>query len=414
MKILIITRYFFPQNLIAAFRLNAFAKYFSLAGHDVTVLTDGERDETTQWNGCEVHYVKDPVMTDSYLKECIIQKKKWRLKRIFIYLQHRFFYEARYLWKTKALKRARKLCSNNNYDVILSSFGDLSAHMITLSLRRHGHNFYWVADMRDEMSKNPLLSPSNVRRMEYRERMILNEADVVVSVSAPLIDGFKSMCRHDRFLEVRNGYDYDEIHDINFQPQFTMAYVGNFYGQCFPDKWFRACSELLDERLLPADFNIKIIGGDLTHSRIMAFVPENMTSNITIIDELPHDEAIKVSATGTDVLVLMHPSGRKGVYSGKFFDYLATNKPILALYDCNDVAAALIAETNSGFVVDESDNDGIKRLILKCYGMWQRHEVLPRNWDKIRQYTRRNQTHILLDHITRHVGATKDSSISAK
>ena len=193
-----------------------------------------------------------------------------------------------------------------------------------------------------------------------------------------------------------------------------MAYVGNFYGQCFPDKWFRACSELLDERLLPADFNIKIIGGDLTHSRIMAFVPENMTSNITIIDELPHDEAIKVSATGTDVLVMMHPSGRKGVYSGKLFDYLATNKPILALYDCNDVAAALIAETNSGFVVDESDNDGIKRLILKCYGMWQRHEVLPRNWDKIRQYTRRNQTHILLDHITRHVGATKDSSISAK
>ena len=394
MKILIITRYFFPQNLIAAFRLNAFAKYFSLAGHDVTVLTDGERDETTQWNGCEVHYVKDPVMTDSYLKECIIQKKKWRLKRIFIYLQHRFFYEARYLWKTKALKRARKLCSNNNYDVILSSFGDLSAHMITLSLRRHGHNFYWVADMRDEMSQLTL-SPRYVqRRIVPYERRILRSADLVTTVSDPIIEGFRSICGHDRFLRVMNGYEFDEVHDASFQPRFTMAFVGHFYWAITPDHWFRAVSELLHEGALRAEeCRIELIGD---HRNVR--IPEHLTSVVHVAGEVPHDEAF-ARMLRADTLVLIHPTGRKGVYTGKIFDYLPTNKPILALCDPRDVAAELLRETGAGFAVDNDDIAGIKAQILRCYSIWRNREVLPRDWDRIRQYTRRNQTRILIDRL---------------
>ena len=43
MKVLIISNDFYPVNKIGALRINAFAKYFHLAGHSVTVLAEGEK-----------------------------------------------------------------------------------------------------------------------------------------------------------------------------------------------------------------------------------------------------------------------------------------------------------------------------------------------------------------------------------
>ena len=61
-----------------------------------------------------------------------------------------------------------------------------------------------------------------------------------------------------------------------------------------------------------------------------------------------------------DTLVVIHSTGRKGVYTGKLFDYLATNKPILALCDPEDVVGRLLNETKAGFTVDNADIEGIK------------------------------------------------------
>ena len=61
---------------------------------------------------------------------------------------------------------------------------------------------------------------------------------------------------------------------------------------------------------------------------------------------MPHDEALAILRQ-LDVLVMIHPTGRRGVYTGKVFDYLASNKPILALFDPRDVVADLLAETRA-------------------------------------------------------------------
>lgn len=116
------------------------------------------------------------------------------------------------------------------------------------------------------------------------------------------------------------------------------------------------------------------------------------------IRQVDHDEAIRKSLE-TDTLVVVHPKGRKGVYTGKLFDYLATNKPILAICDPDDVIADLLEETRAGFTADETDNEEVKRMILRCYSIWKNKEVLPRDWDKIRQYSRKNQVGRLLEYL---------------
>ncbi|KIO43317.1 MULTISPECIES: glycosyltransferase [Sanguibacteroides] len=396
MNILIISNYFFPNNRIASFRINAFAKYFHEVGYEVTVVTEGCCDYTTFWEGCEIHYLKDPVISEQQLHQYLQSRRKWVPRRIVRALEYRLTLDDKRLWRIRAQKRVKTLFDSRKFDVVLTTYGMLSPHMIALAMRRKGYQFYWVADMRDEMSK--IKWPKDrwkiSRRLAGPERRILNNADLVLSVSKPILDDFRAMTIHDRFLEIRNGYDYEEVHETNFQNHFTMGYIGHFYGQITPDNWFKAYSELICEGRLPADSKIKIVGNYMKLN-----IPDSIKSNVEELDAVIHDEAIRISVYETDVLVMVHPKGRKGVYSGKLLDYLATNKPIIAMYDPTDVVGALMEETKAGFVVDESDIKGIKEVIMKCYRIWQNREVLPRNWDNIRQYSRRYQTRLLIDYL---------------
>ena len=393
MNILIVCNYFYPNNGIASFRLNAFAKYFQQAGHSVSVVTEGGRDQTTLWHGCEIHYVKDPVISLSKTDSLLQRRKKWTPRRILTALQSRLLLDYKWLWQFRAYRKAHELTSSRRFDVVLSSYGNLSSHRIAYQLHKKTR-IYWIADMRDEMSKWPWLSSINKRRLLSYERKILKEADLVLSVSAPLVEDFKQTGGGiDKVIEITNGYDYEEIHSVSFQPVYTMAFTGHFYNSITPDKWFRAFSELIAEGAVPADSRILIIGNNIPLS-----VPENMKSNVFQLRQVNHDEVIRKTQEA-DTLVVVHPKGRKGVYTGKLFDYLGTNKPILAICAPDDVIGSLLEETHSGFTADESDNEDVKRMILRCYSLWKNKEVLPRDWDKIRQYTRKNQVKKLLEYL---------------
>ena len=275
MNILIVCNHFYPHNRIAAFRLNAFARYFREAGHSVTVITEGDRDETVMWNGCEVHYVKDPVITSSKQESLLQRRKKWAFRRILSALQFRLFLDYKRIWQFKASKKARKLAKSRRFDVVLSSYGHLSSHRIAYRLHRKTP-FYWIADMRDEMSKWPWLLPINSRRLLFYERRILKDADLILSVSAPLVEDFKQIGGGiDKVIEITNGYDYEEVHDVSFQPVYTMAFIGHFYNSITPDKWFGAFSELVAEGALPSDSRILIIGNTSPLA-----VPENIRQNV--------------------------------------------------------------------------------------------------------------------------------------
>ena len=396
MNILIVSNFFIPNNCIASFRIEAFAKYFREAGHSVTVVTEGDRDESVVWNGCRVYYVEDRVLSESKLKSLRLRRKKWTVRHVVYALQERLTLDPKFLWRFRAYRKVEELIGNERFDILLSSYGHLSPHMIAYRLRREMPELYWIADMRDEMSKN-LFFPSwgMARRIRPYERKILRMADLVLSVSEPLVRDFRRLGGHDRVLEITNGYDYEEVHDVSFQPVYTMAFIGRFYGAIDPCHWFEAFSGLVAAGDIPPDSRIDIIGNFKKLS-----IPENIRANVFQTAEVDHAEAIR-RALEADTLVLVHPKGRQGVYTGKVFDYLATNKPILALCDSNDVIAKLLEETGAGFVADEADVEAIKKMVLRCYSIWKKQEVLPRNWDRIRHYTRKKQVQNLLDYLSR-------------
>ncbi len=184
MKILVIADCFWPRNAISSFRINAFARYLRQAGHSVTVITLGDREEVATWEGCEVHYLENvPVFLND--------RFRWYrglVRRGINMILSRATMDYLFFWRRRALREARKLFDSMGFDVVLSSYMPLSPHLVAMQLRRDGYKFRWIADMRDEMSRLPFYSALYVWRLKPYERRILDEAELVLSVSEPIIN----------------------------------------------------------------------------------------------------------------------------------------------------------------------------------------------------------------------------------
>ena len=98
------------------------------------------------------------------------------------------------------------------------------------------------------------------------------------------------------------------------------------------------------------------------------------------------------------MLLIQNPSPEnKGAYSAKLFEYLAANRPILAITSPSNVAADLIRQTQSGIVVSH-DPAEIKTVLLDYYRAWQagnmRHSP---DWEIIHRFSRPELTVQLAD-----------------
>lgn len=394
MKILIISNFFYPQIRIASFRIEAFAKYFHNAGFEVIVITEGDSDTVDIWNGCQVHYVKNPAKLTKIVFNDQDSVLIHNIKALINTFYNQIFLDKRRAWRLKVLKMLKIIVNNENIDIVLSSYGYLSPHLLSLKLKSYYPSCKWIADMRDEMSANPFLPSWISFRLKRIERKILDNADLVLSVSKPILQTFSKNCiKPTSFLEIKNGYDFQEYKKVDFQDEFTLSYVGSFYGAIRPDNLMKALSELKQSRRISSNFKFKIVGNSKPID-----ISTDLRDNIEQYPRIPHDQAIE-KMKEADVLLIIYPKGRKGVYTGKLFDYLAINRIILAIVDPKDVIAEILKETNAGYAVDIDDLQGIENMIEKCYTLWKERKTIQRNWENVQKYSREKQVGILLDYI---------------
>jgi hypothetical protein len=91
------------------------------------------------------------------------------------------------------------------------------------------------------------------------------------------------------------------------------------------------------------------------------------------------------------LLVIPKVTNNRGILTGKFFEYLASGKPILAIGPCDGDLAAIIKSTGCGSIYDYGDWEGISRFIA-LHTASSRH-AMPS--EKAMAYSRRNLTNQL-------------------
>ena len=97
----------------------------------------------------------------------------------------------------------------------------------------------------------------------------------------------------------------------------------------------------------------------------------------------------------SDAMLLIEGGGpgSEAFYTGKIFEYIQTNNPILAAIPENGAAAMLIRNTRTGIVCDWADVEAIEKGFLEMYESWEKGEcIIDPNFEEIARYDRKALT----------------------
>lgn len=386
-KILIISIYYPPIQSIASNRIESFSKYLNKSKYNVYVHTLGNNNSIDIINDTTINRVKNNILFKPFIFQKRTNKIVHYTKVVYNKLVKLLFSNEYRGWIKNSLDTLPDFIKDNKIDLILSTYAPTAPHLVALELKKQFPKIIWITDMRDELSQGLNLSSGQLKRYRQLERDIFNNADALISVSKPIVEEFKLMCPNKRiiFKEIRNGYDFSLKSIIMNNKVFTITYLGNFYGDINPISFLTSLSNLINKNIHK---NIKVqFVGVKTHFNI----PNNLKKIIEIIPTVSHEKAIEIMHR-SDLLLMIHPTnGRKGVYTGKLFEYLGSLTPILALVDEEDVAAELIKNANAGFISDNNNLEKIETLLLGLYKAWASNDERVFNRKIVMQHHRKEQ-----------------------
>lgn len=405
-NLLIISLYYPPIRSVASNRIASFARYLDRSRFNIHVMTVAAPQDAAgpEPEGVRVHrfpnrgLLRRAAFTGSTGRLLHFAKAGFnRLLSLTVLDEYRD-------WRDRVVKEGERLIREEGIDVVLSSYSPLACHLAALALKQAHPDLVWIADMRDEMSRNPFQPSWIRRRLAKPEQSILRTADAVTTVSRPILDDFRALAsREDLALEeVRNGYDFE----LAGQPptagkRFVIAYTGTFYGSYTPYPFFHALERFFS-RHAENDVSVRIVGPQKPVD-----LPSGIRSRVSFEPAVPHEQALAIMRQ-SDLLLLYHPkTERKGYYSGKLFEYLASLRPVLAAVDPASVAADLVREAKAGYVVDCGDADAIAAGIDRAYRDWQDGAVFAPDRAVIARHHRREQTRILQHLIIRLAAGRK-------
>ena len=401
--IILLTTWYPPRHSIAVNRMLAFAKYLDKGRFDVdviTLLTDEKMEQDVVIEGVTVHRLQNNTLFKRAKFDkpvCYIFHKIKALYNVVL----AFFVKREYHdWQKRAEKKVFSLLKEYGLGTtVISSYEPIEPHLVAISLKKQGLCFNWIADCRDEITQNYSVTKSLRKLYAKAEQQMLRYADVVTSVSQPILEGFESNVPEGSshiplFAEIRNGYDFEEMADGHKNGIFTIIYTGTFYSNIKPYTFFKALQVFLSSNT-EAKLRVNLVGVGKT-----VLVPHNLESVVYTFAKVPHNEALLKMQNSDCLLLILPKQNRKGVYSGKLFEYLGCRKPILAVVDPDDVAAELIKQCNAGYVADFDDVQSIKQGIEEMYNLWKNGERLKMNEPLIRAHHRKAQVAKLNELIT--------------
>jgi glycosyltransferase involved in cell wall biosynthesis len=270
-------------------------------------------------------------------------------------------------WTPFALSRARELIKQERFDCVITSSPPQSGHLIGLALQSHG--IPWVADFRDgwtfERADRP---PSAIRPLDgldrRLERGVVRRADAVCAVTDPIATDLA-----DRFgrpvATITNGFDPDrptspaERLDGLLSPRRrSLVHTGNLAsGGRSLDLLLSAVKKLAATAPVAAQQLEIVLVGPTTVAEQDAVVRAGSTDSVRLTGPVPRTTALALQRAADGLLVITG-SGQSGVATGKLYEYLAAERPILVIGE-DTAAAEIVQRVAAGIAVPRDDPDAV-------------------------------------------------------
>jgi glycosyltransferase involved in cell wall biosynthesis len=277
-------------------------------------------------------------------------------------------------WNVTAIPKAISIARREGIDVVMTTSPPGSVHLIGAAVQA-ATGAKWVADLRDSLVSHPHrrddgLGPrAKQQAVRGVAQLVARRADAIVTAADAIADEARALHPRGSVTTIENGCDFDDFAGIEYEraDRFRVTHAGSFFGKRDPKPFLRA---LADSGL--EDVTVRFLGDFRPGDR--EFVDElGVSDRVELVDHVPRRRSLELQRA-SDVLLLLIPEagGRgRGVLSGKVFEYLAAERPILAVVPPDGAAARLLRDTGAGAVVAPEDVDGIRSALVDFHAKWR-------------------------------------------
>jgi glycosyltransferase involved in cell wall biosynthesis len=363
-RVLLVAQLAPPSPLIAARRIAGLAKYLAAEGLAVSVLTSRISGEGDIEGAKAVARTPDLMATPLNWRRAQFKalegsadgsySKPSRLESVLVPDI------AAATWLPFAVTRSLRLVRESGLDCVITTGPAHSVHLVGLALRRRG--IPWIAEFRDGWTFDQPARAFPLRAQRQfdaaLERRVATGADALVGVTEPIADDLSR--RFDRPATVlTNAFDPEEVTDSGngglLDPdRFSVVHTGRMaYAGRTPVPLLEAVRVLKRDRPRVAARLEVVLAGPLTAEEEPLVRAADLSDTVRPVGTLDRPRTLQLQHAADALLVLAEGSSRR-VATGKLFEYLATDAPILVLGDDSD-AARIVAETGAGFATSGSD-----------------------------------------------------------
>ncbi len=322
-------------------------------------------------------------------------KKPSLTERLSVWIRGNFFIpDARRFWIKPSIRLLREWLTQHHVDAIMSSGPPHSVHLIAQGVKQ-ATGLPWLADFRDPWTNidfyHQLMLTNWADRRHHRlEGEVLRQADRVVTVSWVWAKEMDHLGATDTRV-ITNGYDHDDFAEEAppLEEKFVCSHIGYLNRDRNHGLLWEAFGEL--SRELPGfreQLRLRFVG----KTDFIAFQQleaQGLMDCVERIPYVPHREVLRYTRSSQLLLLLVnHVPNVMGHIPGKTYEYIGSDRPILAIGPEEADFARVLRETDTGVVCGFEAKEKMKRELTRMYQAYCKGElkVEPRNRER---FTRR-------------------------
>jgi glycosyltransferase involved in cell wall biosynthesis len=278
-------------------------------------------------------------------------------------------------WSTFALPVAIRLVRREGIDVVLTTSPPPSLHLLGAAVKR-ATGAAWVADLRDPLTSHPHRRGYESQLARLKEtavggvtRIVASQANAIVAASDAIAEEMRRVEPKGNVVTIANGCDFDDFGGLEHHSsdRLRIMHAGNFHGKRDPKPFLRALAESgLDDIVVRFAGDFRAADREYADSL-------GLGDRVELLGYVSRRRSLELQRD-SDVLLLLIPEsgGRgRGVVTGKIFEYLAAERPILAAVPPDGAAAELVRDTGAGVVAASDDVEALREALLDLHRRWR-------------------------------------------
>lgn len=303
------------------------------------------------------------------------KKQSWVEKMLIWVRGNLFIPDARLFWIRPSVQFLSKYIQENKIETVITTGPPHSLHLIGMELKNR-HKINWITDFRDPWTTigyhdKMQLSNWAAKKHKQLEKQVLNSCDQIIVTSPTTKTEFQALTSKPISV-ITNGYDVEQITKKSLDEKFTLAHIGSFLSERNPRILWKALAELVKEnKAFSEKLELKLIGAvsDSVLETIKEFKLERFVNNLGYVS---HEVALQEQRISQVLLLIEIDSEQTNcIIPGKLFEYLVSERPIVAIGPEKADFASIIKETNTGTFFTYEDKDALKSQLISYFEAFQ-------------------------------------------